>query len=126
MKEGNIIFKIIIAFFILLLIVIFALPKNRWVFRGPICTEKAYMKELNLESIVISKFHDSINHNYQTVKFQDIKNETKFKVFFINEKSGFFDLIETGDTVIKNTESLDIFSNNRKIKSKLVYDCPDE
>lgn len=125
MKEGNIILKIIISFFILLLIIIFALPKNRWVFRGPLCSEKDIMKGIKLEAIVISKFNDSNNHNYQTVKFQDIKNGTRFNVFFINEKSGFFDLIETGDTVIKKTNCLDIFSNNKRIKSKLVYDCAD-
>jgi hypothetical protein len=126
MKDGNKLIKTTIAFFILLLIVFFALPKNRRFLRGPLCSEKAAMEEIKLDAIVISKFNDSNNHNYQTVKFQDIKNGTRFNVFFINEKSGFFDLVETGDTVIKKTKCLDILSNNKRIESRLVYDCPDE
>jgi hypothetical protein len=84
------------------------------------------MIKLDLYALTFSKYYDSLNHNYPTVQFIDIKNKEKFKVYFINEKSGFFDSIGIGDTVIKKAGSLELWTSNLKTISPLSYDCPDE
>ena len=126
MKFSRITIWIILAFFTVLLILILSLPLNRHLFWGPLCAEKAYLEETVIDAVIISKFNDYSNHNYPTIGFQDLKTKSNFKVYFVNERSGFYNIIQTGDTVYKKIGSLDIITSNQNVNSPLIYDCDDE
>jgi hypothetical protein len=126
MKTDKLIIRIIVTFFIVLLIVILALPRNRYLFSGPLCAEKDYMKEMTINAVTKSKFQDYDNDNYPAIEFQDISTKSTFKVFFINEKSGFYDILQIGDTIHKKSGSLEISSSNHLINKPLKYDCEEK
>jgi hypothetical protein len=126
MKNKNLTIWIIIGVFILLFIIILVIPSNRYLFRGPICSEKADMTKLDLNAVAVDKFKDSLNHNYPTILFQDIKSKSKFKVYFINERSGFFNIIVIGDSVIKKPGSLELWTSNKNIKAPFSFDCKED
>jgi hypothetical protein len=104
--------------------ILLVFPRNfNHLFWSPVCIERAEIEKLQLNAVVISKFKDYSNHNYNTIKFQDISTEATINKYFINEESGFYDFIQVGDTVIKDSNNLEILITNRKVKSRLLYNC---
>ena len=102
------------------------MPINRYLWRGPICSEKAYMMKLKISALTIDKFKDANNHNYNTLQLQDFATKSTFNVYFINERSGFFENVQIGDTIIKSSGSLDFNSSNPCLLSPMKFDCDEK
>jgi len=88
-----------------------------------VCIEKNKAKGVVLNAVVERKYLDYSNHNYPTVEFRSLIDKRIKKVFFINERSGFYTNIQPGDTIIKVSGSLELFSSNKALPDSLVYDC---
>ena len=126
MKNSIRIIWLIIAVFVILFIIVFSLPANRYLFYTPICSEKATLRKLSINAIAIEKFKDHHSHNYNTVKFKDISTRSTFDVYFINEDSGFFNNVIIGDTIIKNSGSLEFKSSNPCLVSPFKFNCENQ
>jgi hypothetical protein len=81
------------------------------------------MMKQDFNGPVIQKFKDFDNHNYNALLILDKNKKVNTKLFFINEKSGFYDMVNVGDTLKKTYDSLFIINISRKETFILKYDC---
>lgn len=91
--------------------------------KKPECFEKENMLHLEFYGQVILRFRDYDNHNYNALVIEDFKSRKNIKIFFINEKSGSYNLINTEDTLAKKSNSLIINNISQKKEFELLYDC---
>lgn len=114
--------RIIVGLFIISLLII---TSCHWSFKPKKlgCFEKENMLHLDFYGQVIRKFKDYENHNYNALVVEDFNSRKSTKIFFINEKSGSYNLINTEDTLKKNSNSLIIINISQKKELKLFYDC---
>lgn len=94
-------------------------PKNM-----AICNAKARALKEGFRGIVIDKFNDSINHNYETIKMRNLDSVFCSNIFVL-DNSDAFQIIEIGDSIIKkyNDLSLIVFKKSNKITFELEFDC---
>ena len=88
-----------------------------------VCFEMNSTKGVALNAVVERKYLDYSNHNYPAVEFRSLIDKRLIKVHFINERGGFYTNIQIGDTVVKASGSLDVFSSNKTLHDSLVYNC---
>lgn len=69
------------------------------------CSAKDSFKKIILTGKVLDRFIDSKSHSYPTLQ---ISNYNKKLVIHEYDKSGFYDFVEIGDSLIKEKGSLDI------------------
>jgi len=79
--------------------------------------------EMELNGMVLEKFRDSTNHNYNTLIINDLQTNKNFKLYIINESGGFYKSVNIGDTIIKNTSSLIIKDITQGWTDTLNYNC---
>jgi len=117
--------KYIIILTILALLLCIGISKTNWtsLTRGPQCWEKLNMMNQGFNGPVTQKFNDPDNHNYNTILILDRNKKVTTKLFFINEKSGFYNLVNVGDTLKKTYDSLVITNISSKETFNLKYDC---
>lgn len=108
---------------ILCMIIIILRNDRSFLTRSVYCSEKDMMKKYEFSGIVLNKYYDYNNHNYNTINIIDIYNGKEFKLYFINERSGFYDSVVIQDTLIKIKNSLSIRNITKKRDFKLLYDC---
>jgi len=115
----------VIIFLGIIIISLLIVSSCHWSFKPkkPECFEKENMLYLEFNGEVIRKFRDHDNHNYNALIVEDFKNRKKIKMFFINEKSGSFNLINLEDTLVKKLNTLVIIDVSQKKEFKLLYDC---
>lgn len=121
MKNKSLI--IIIAVIVFILCIIIAKADWSFLFRNVHCSEKETMNNYEFTGVILEKFNDYENHNYNTIIINDIEKSKKLKLYFINEKSGFYGLVNIRDTLIKKRNSLVIIDASQNREFKLLYDC---
>lgn len=101
------------------------IARRDWSFltRDVRCSEKDTMKNYEFTAIVVRKYNDFENHNYNTIILKDIYNGKESKLYFINENSGFYNLVILQDTLAKTKNSLVISNITQKRDFNLLYDC---
>jgi len=94
-------------------------PKN-----AAICNAKERALKEKFCGVVIDKFNDSINHNYETIKLRHL-DSVYSSIIFVLDNSDAFQIIEIGDSVIKksNDLSLIIFKESNILTIELEFDC---
>jgi hypothetical protein len=119
--KNKYIFLIIGVTFLLCIIII----KGDWSFltRNVHCSEKEIMKKYDFKAVVIEKYNDFKNHNYNSIIILDFEKNKKLKLYFINEKSGFYNNVIVKDTLIKQKNSLVITNVSQKKSFSLKYNC---
>ncbi len=116
--------KIIISIiFLTLLVILFSTINDNYFFNRSICKEKREKSNLKLNAIVIAKFSDSLNHNYNTLILKDIPTGHQIKLYIINESSGFYWHVTTGDCLNKESQSLIIKNLTKNRIDTLKYNC---
>ena len=114
-----------IAYFILSLILFVLTFTINWgrLFSDALCLEKERIEKIGIYGVVLSKFEDANNHSNNTIVISSLNRKFEQKLYFINEKSGFYEIINVGDTIYKTMGSLEITVNSKTEKYQLDYDC---
>ncbi len=78
----------------------------------------------NYKGIVLKKYIDNENHNYKIV---EIQNGRIHKELMDWDKSGLFEFVQKGDSILKelNTLEVKVFRNNVKTTFIIDYGCSD-
>jgi len=87
------------------------------------CNERDAMKNCEFYGAVVEKFKDSENHNFNSLIVFDSGTKLKIKLYFINEKSGFYNSVSSGDTLVKIKDSISIKNISTQKTFNLKYDC---
>ena len=121
MKKKFLLITIAVIVFILCIMI----AKANWsiLFRNVHCSEKETMNNYEFNGVILEKFNDYENHNYNAIMVNDLKKNKKLKLYFINEKSDFYSLVNLRDTLVKKRNSLVIIDVSQKREFKLLYDC---
>lgn len=116
---------IILGLVFLVFLVFFALAKTDWtsLFLDVHCSEKKMMNDYEFNGVLLQKFNDYANHNYKAILVKDFTLNKELKLYFVNEKSDFYNLVNTKDTLLKTRNSLVIVDISQKREFKLLYDC---
>ncbi|MFW6020444.1 MAG: hypothetical protein ACOCPM_07670 [Bacteroidales bacterium] len=100
--------------------------------KSPQCRNEERILEAQWKSNVLKKFIDSTEHNYPTIVifeydtiFKKVVNWEEELVFFDHEKSGFYDYVRVGDSIIKEKNSMDIrvIRGNKDTVFTIDYGC---
>ncbi len=86
--------------------------------------EKAARNLRIANGVLIKKFNDAPNHNYETIKYKDGEDE-KESTDFVFDESGCYQYLQIGDSIFKKSESL-LFRVRRNKKDSLFilnYGC---
>lgn len=95
----------------------FQLDKCRW---------SRNMKEKAFSGVVIKKFKDESEHYFPTIMIDQIGEKSSIKIEFQNELSGFYNFVKEGDTLHKESDTLQIVvarNNNQRVNKTLSYGC---
>lgn len=68
------------------------------------CYAQKYFNSLELEGVVINKFLDKENHLIKTLEVNS--NSKIIRIFLTRDKSGLYEYILIGDSILKSNESL--------------------
>lgn len=71
-------------------------------FQDEICQNFEQAKELKFQGVVQNKYIDKDEHSYPIIEIKQFNNENS-RLNLTNDKSGLFDFLQIGDTVIKKT-----------------------
>jgi len=82
---------------------------------------------LNLKitnGLIINKYRDSINHNFETIEFKIGNNKEKTNVF-VGDFSDCFDFLMVGDLINKEKNDLEIRISRSEVNTTFVlnFDC---
>jgi hypothetical protein len=118
--------KIRMFFSLLFLIVVltfFLNTDDQKVFNRATCREKHDMEAKSFFIKVEFKYNDSLNHNYNTIRYLDLHERKQASMYVINEVNGFYNSVQIGDTLKKEKVSLDVRCLNRDTIYALSYNC---
>ena len=96
---------------------------NQKQFNRAICHEKQEMEALSFFIKVTDKYNDSLQHNYKTIKYFDLEKKSENKMYIVNEIGGFYNSIQIGDTLYKNSGDLKVNDSYRDTTYLLRYNC---
>ena len=106
------------------LVIFFLLnSNNQKQFNRAVCFEKQRMELKDFLIIITLKYQDSLNHNYNTIKYIGLNDKKESKMYIINESGGFYNSIQIGDTLLKEGGNLEVKCTNRDIIYSLTYNC---
>jgi hypothetical protein len=90
------------------------------------CRWSKNMKSEAFDGIIIRKFDDAHNHYMSTLMIDQGKRQVK--MVLQNEISGFYSLVEVGDSIQKksSTLSVEIIRNSENITMVLDYGCQEK
>jgi hypothetical protein len=108
---------------VFILIILFLHFNNDFFFSRAICHEKKEMTNYYFNSIVINKYIDSTQHNYNTLLIKDLTTFKELKIYVVNESSGFYSVVNKGDTIVKAIGSLIVKNKTQKQLDTLKYNC---
>jgi hypothetical protein len=114
--------SITIAAFMIFLIVMLKMNKDSF-FSRAICYEKKEMINYYFYSVIINKYTDSNQHNYNTLLIKDLNSENEIKIYMVNESGGFYSRIFKGDTIFKEKGSLIVINKTQGWIDTLNYKC---
>lgn len=78
-----------------------------------------------LKGIIVAKYIDSNNHNYQIIK--SLNSNNKEVIWFLNyDTSSFFKQVSVGDSIIKKKNSVKILIIRDAIKQEYTLDFQTE
>jgi hypothetical protein len=84
------------------------------------CKDRMDFVGSTYKAIVIKKYLDKKNHNYKTILYS---NSNKLSIMrLIDDTSGYYEFVKSGDSVYKLKHSEYINVNNIK-KFKIYFDC---
>jgi hypothetical protein len=109
--------------FLILVIIFFLNTDDQKVFNRATCREKHDMEANNFLIKVELKYNDTLNHNYNTIKYLDLNEIKQPTMYVINEVKGFYNSVQIGDTLKKDIGSLDVLCMNRDTIYSLSYNC---
>jgi hypothetical protein len=94
--------------------------------KGPhkACEQRtANIKSLYLQGIVTNKYEDKENHGYETVVVKNEYSESTFRL--IGDKSTLFDSICIGDSIYKNSGTMDflLVMDTLQMTFTVDFDC---
>ena len=98
---------------------------NDFFFSRAICYEKNEMINYYFNSVIIDKYTDSTQHNYNTLMIKDLNSNNKTKIYVVNESGGFYSRISKGDTIYKVEGSLKVINKSQGWIDTLNYKCND-
>jgi hypothetical protein len=101
---------------------IYRLPETR---KSNLCNKEESARKEDLVGIVLEKYNDLKNHYNPTLEIESVNGETHKTVLLLNDRSGCFDYILVGDSIIKPTGSLEvnIYRNDSLKVFYLDYGC---
>lgn len=88
-----------------------------------VCQEMERIQQIPIFAEVTNKYIDSKNHNSKKVVLVDLESSNEFSFYINFEQSGFYDMIEIGDTVKKDNGSLKVRFINKSFEHELNYNC---
>lgn len=88
-----------------------------------VCMWSNKMRVQEMNGVVSSKYIDSKNHNKPTIEVKQGSRNEKFQ--FTNEKSGFYNFINVGDSILKESGELEVsvFTKVDTTATMLNYGC---
>jgi uncharacterized ion transporter superfamily protein YfcC len=89
---------------ILMTIAVYFLPSNKEM----LDKDRSEVKNWDLNGVVVDKYIDEQNHNYEILVIKDIKSNISVKNIFNNDESIFFEYVQINDTLKKEAGSLKI------------------
>ena len=119
----KILLLIVAVFLTTCLLIVLVITNWSFLTRDVHCTEKETMENYDFNAVIIKKYLDYKNHNYNTLIIKDVFNGREFNLYFINEKSGFYNAVFEQDTIYKESSSLTIINITQKKEFYLQYDC---
>ena len=107
-KKGLIKSLIVISIFALGINIIFPSRKET------LCSEKQSMLQESINALIIKKYIDKDNHNYEIVEYIDLSDSTRAqqRLNLSLDKSGLFEIVQADDQMIKKKGSLRVTINN--------------
>ena len=94
------------------------------IMEGDPCVYENRFRQTEWNGIVIKKYNDTPNHNYETL---EIKNQLKTDKIqeWVVFSNGNFDRIEIGDSIAKNVGEITVhlFKNGQEQKLLVDYGC---
>lgn len=85
------------------------------------CIHFKTLENLSYRGVVINKFIDSTQHNYPTIVIKKMDN-SRFKFDLTHDKSGIYNFLLIGDTIVKRKESYQIEVSRNGMKNTFVLD----
>lgn len=98
---------------------------NDFFFSRAICYEEKEMTNHYFNSVIVNKYTDSNQHNYNTLLIKDLNSNNKIKIYIQNESGGFYSRISKGDTICKEKGSLIVINKTQGWIDTLDYKCKD-
>lgn len=109
----------------IVLICFFKIISSTPSFNDNACKALANFKNQEYKVVVIDKFLDKNQHSYPTLILQDQNGNKITNQDFIFDKSGFFNYVQKGDTLIKSKNNTVINLINMKVDTliRIEYKC---
>jgi hypothetical protein len=107
--------------FFVFLIIFFYTVNDNYFFNNSIRKEKEQLKSMNISAFLVSKYKDSMNHNFNTILLKDINTGIESKIYIIHESGRFYYMTNVGDTIKKEPGTLIINNITQKRIDTLKY-----
>lgn len=118
--------KNIYKFYVVICLVVLAIWANDKIKNFGSCEDAMEMELLiDYSGNIVNKYIDSLNHLARTIKIKNEKGEMK-KILMDWDKSGLFDYLDTGDSIVKVLDSYDVqvYKKNKLRTFTIDYKCP--
>lgn len=90
------------------------------------CDEVERIGKLGIEGKIKRKYRLEWNHNSPELDFSNRANNVN-RIYLVDEKSGFWEYINVGDSIVKKPKSFNVTVFRNKVlvkKFNLDYGCP--
>ena len=88
------------------------------------CEYARYFQQTGWNGIVVNKYRDTPNHNYQTIEIQNGNNVEKIQNWVLFQ-NGNYEIIEKGDSISKRQGEtfVRLYKNGKETELKVDYGC---
>lgn len=88
------------------------------------CEDEKRVLDESINGIVTAKFRDKENHMVETIEYRNEAGSHK-SLLFMNDRSGAYDFVILGDSLLKNPKSLDvkIVRDSSEANYRLDFGC---
>jgi hypothetical protein len=91
------------------------------------CLDRQNALEESIEGVVINKFRDKESHMWKTIEYSH-KTKSSKSLILMNDRSGAYDFILPGDSILKNRNSLEFKITRSGVVTiyQLDFECKPE